>query len=230
MQGPGAGRIILLFLYRIVQFRSLFMSLLLSTAPAPAFHGDFGQSKISGEPVSLTGATAQGRRGAKLHLTAQSCQWKFSVSREIQSREILSASLFLSARNVLSPLFARLRLWRDAFAIALGSAHIVNPARCRRAHLARRAAGLRPISCRTVVLDRDLHLLALDLTVRDCQVAAPGFGLGQAFAGELCRTVVFGATPAVNPRRTISFARAQQLEDAGLAKLQHQEVRCGRSD
>ena len=29
---------------------------------------------------------------------------------------------------------------------------------------------------------------------------------------------------------TISFARAQQLEDAGVAKLQHQEVRCGRGD
>jgi len=229
MQGPGAGRIILLFLYRIVQFRSLFMSLLLSTAPAPAFHGDFGQSKISGEPVSLTGAAAQGRSGARLHLTgANHVNGNSHVKGNVKGNS--QRKLFLSARNVLSPLFARLRLWRDAFAIALGSAHIVNPARCRRAHIARRAAGLRPISCRTVVLDRDLHLLALDLTVRDCQVAAPGFGLGQAFAGELCRTVVFGATPAVNPRRTISFARAQQLEDAGLAKLQHQEVRCGRSD
>jgi hypothetical protein len=43
------------------------------------------------------------------------------------------------------------------------------------------------------------------------------------------------ASPTVNSAYSVvpcgvSFARAQQPEDAGVAKLQHQEVRCGRSD
>jgi hypothetical protein len=35
---------------------------------------------------------------------------------------------------------------------------------------------------------------------------------------------------AAQERPPFSFARAQQLEDASAAKLQHQEVRCGRGD